>query len=96
MSIKKLFVLLTVCSALFLSPELSDAQNVKGILANTSSLKCTFSLMSVGTWGKEQPEAKVQAANLVLQFSAINTDEGTAELKAQAGKFDIIVRYAGG
>jgi len=96
MSIKKILVLLTVCSTLFLAPGSLGAQDVKGILAKTSSLKCTFSLMSVGTWGKERPEAKVQPANLVLQFDAINTDEGTAELKAGFGKYDIIVRYAGG
>ena len=50
--------------------------------------------MSVGTWGKEKPEAKVQPANLTLQFDAVNTDEGTAELKSGFGKYDIIVRYA--
>jgi len=52
--------------------------------------------MAVGTWGREQPEAKVKPADLVLQFEAVNADEGTAELKSGFGKYDIVVRYAGG
>jgi hypothetical protein len=46
--------------------------------------------------GKERPEANVKPATMVLQFDAINTDEGTAELKSGFGKYDIVVRYAGG
>jgi len=55
--------------------------------------------MAVGTWGDKEPEVKVKPANRELQFDAINTDEGTAtstDLKAGYGKYDIIVRYAGG
>src|SRR5205814_743156 len=42
------------------------------------------------------PEAKVNPVNLVLQFEAINADEGTARLEASVGAYDITVRYAGG
>jgi hypothetical protein len=38
----------------------------------------------------------VKPVDLVLEFEAINADEGTAELKSGFGKYDIIVRYAGG
>ena len=97
MSINRVLVFFTVCGALIWAPGSLSAQDpLKGSLGKTTSLKCTFTLMSVGTWGKERPEAKIQPANLVLQFDAINTDEGTAELKAGFGKYDIIVRYAGG
>jgi hypothetical protein len=81
----------------FLIPHSLYAQDAfKGPLASAKSIKCTFPLMAVGTWGRERPEAKVQPSNLVLQFDAVNADEGTAELKAGLGKYDIVVRYAGG
>jgi hypothetical protein len=96
MSINRVLVFFTVCGALIWAPGSLSAQDLKGSLGKATSIKCTFSLMSVGAWGKERPEAKIQPANLVLQFEAINTDEGTAELKAGFGKYDIVVRYAGG
>src|SRR5262245_62492290 len=68
----------------------------KSPLAKATSIKCSFPLMSIGTWGKEKPEANVKPSTLVLQFDSINADEGTAELKSGFGKYDIIVRYAGG
>jgi len=52
--------------------------------------------MTVGTWGKEGTEAKTKPTNLTQEFEAVNTDEGTAQLKATVGKYDIIVRYAEG
>jgi hypothetical protein len=54
--------------------------------------------MAVGTWGDNGPEGKLKPPTLrePLQFDAINTDEGTAELKSGYGKYDIIVRYSGG
>ena len=70
--------------------------SARGALAKATSIKCTFPLMAFGTWGKERPEANVKPATMVLQFDAINTDEGTAELKSGFGKYDIVVRYAGG
>ena len=65
-------------------------------LAKATRIKCTYNLMAVGTWGKEQTEAKTKPANITQEFENINTDEGTAELKATVGKYDIIVRYAEG
>src|SRR5262245_34162042 len=70
--------------------------SARGALAKVTSLKCTFPLMTAGTLQTPKPEAKVKPANLVLQFEAINTDEGSAELKSTLGKYDIVVRYAGG
>jgi hypothetical protein len=67
-----------------------------GALAKARSIKCTFPLMAVGTWGATQPEAKIQTAKVELEFVGINADEGTAELKSGYGKYDIIVRYAEG
>ncbi len=92
----KILSMVIVSAALMLCSTLLWAQDAKGTLATAKSLKCTFPLMSSGTWGKEQPDAKTKPSNLVLQFDAINTDEGTAELLGGFGKYDIIVRYAGG
>lgn len=81
--------------AALLVPLALNAQNA-GALAKARSIKCTFPLMAVGTWGATRPEAKIQPAKHELEFVGINTDEGTAELKNPYGKFDIIVRYAEG
>ena len=97
MSIRKIFLALAITGTLLSAPNSSDAQGgAQGLLAKVKGLKCTFPLMAVGTWGSEQPKAEIKPANLVLQFEAINTDEGTAELKGNYGKYDIIVRYAQG
>jgi hypothetical protein len=86
-----------MAAALLLLPLSLVAQGSRqGTLATAKSIKCTFTLNAAGTWGREQPEAKLKPVNLVLQFESINTDEGTAELKSGFGKYDIIVRYAGG
>jgi len=97
MPINRILAVWVTAGALLLSPGSLRAQNAaKGVLATAKSIKCTFPLMAVGTWGREQPEAKVKPADLVLQFDAVNADEGTAELKSGFGKYDIVVRYAGG
>jgi hypothetical protein len=99
MSFHKIVLTIAVASAFLLVPHSSRAQLAKGPLANVRSIKCTFPVMAVGTWGDKEPEVKVKSSNRELQFDAINTDEGTAtstDLKSGYGKYDIIVRYAGG
>lgn len=87
---------LMLLGAMLFFPEWLSAQD-SSPLAKATSIRCTFSLMTVGTWGREQPEAKTKPASIPpLEFEAINTDEGTAQLKASVGKYDIIVRYAQG
>jgi hypothetical protein len=99
MSTNRIVSALTISAALLVLPLSLRGQDApKGTLAKAKSIRCTFSLMAVGTWGKEQVEAKVKPATRVLQFDGINTDEGTAELKVDSGvgKYDIIVRYTDG
>jgi len=98
MSIHKIVLTIAVTFAFLLVPHSSRAQLARGPLANIKSIKCTFPVMAVGTWGDTGPEGKLKPPTLrePLQFDAINTDEGTAELKSGYGKFDIIVRYSGG
>ena len=81
--------------AIMLLPTVLRAQN-SGALAKATRVRCTFSLMALGTWAKDQAEAKTKPASLTLEFESINTDEGTADLKEKVGKYDIIVRYAQG
>ena len=92
--IRKILVAVTIAVALLPAPSLF-AQD-KAPLGKAASIKCTFPLMAAGTWGREKPEANVKPSSLTLQFDAINADEGTAELKSGFGKYDIVVRYAGG
>jgi len=96
MSIQKVAAGFSAIMIFLLTSGSMRSQGTKGPLANVKSIKCTFSLMAVGTWGDKGPDVKVRppdAANSVMQFDSINTDEGTAEFKNGYGKYDIIVRY---
>ena len=79
-----------------LMPSLHAQDPAKGALGKATSIKCTFPLMAASTLQTASPEAKIKPSNLTLEFDAINTDEGTAEMKAVVGKYDIVVRYASG
>ena len=97
MSINRMLLTLAIASALLLVPSRLSAQDaVKGKLAAVKSIKCTFPLVAVGKWGAKEPEAQVKPVKLVLEFEAINADEGSAQLKSSYGQYDIIVRYAEG
>jgi len=65
-------------------------------LQSAENINCSFPLMVVGSWGADTPEVETRASGLVLEFEAINADEGTAQLASGFGVYDIIVRYAGG
>jgi len=96
MTIPKLVLTIAVALTFLLVPHSSRAQLAKGPLANVRSIKCIFPVMAVGTWGDKEPEVKIKPpTEPAMQFDAINTDEGTAELKSGYGKYDIIVRYSG-
>jgi hypothetical protein len=68
-------------------------------LASVQGLKCAFTLMATGTWNKDVPAAEVTPASLSMQFDAIDTQEGTAnvvDVTAQsAGAPHITVRLLG-
>src|SRR2546426_177383 len=95
MSTNRILVASAIAGALLMLPLSLSAQDIKGKLATAKSIKCTFPLMAVGTWGA-QPDAKVKPASLVLQFDSIKADEGTAQLASSFGEYDIIVRYSEG
>jgi hypothetical protein len=61
------------------------------------NIRCSFSVNATGTWKKDgSAEAAVNSAKLVLQFDAINADEGTAQLRNGSVGSEIIVRSAEG
>jgi hypothetical protein len=68
-------------------------------LANIQRLKCAFTLMATGTWDKNVPSAEVTPATLSMQFDAIDTQEGTANVvdvsASAAGAPHITVRLLG-
>jgi hypothetical protein len=68
-------------------------------LADVQRLKCAFTLMVVGTWDKNVPSAELTKANLSMQFDAIDTQDGTANVidvsSSSAGAPHITVRVLG-
>ena len=68
-------------------------------LADVKALKCAFTLMAVGTWNKDVPSAEVTPAKLSMQFDAIDTQDGTANVvdvsAAAAGAPHITLRLLG-
>ena len=97
MSINRIFSAFAVVVAVLFAASSMSAQNAaKGALAAAKNIKCTFPVVTVGTWGSKEPEAKVKPSNLTLQFQDVNTDEGSARLDSTYGAYDITVRYAGG
>jgi len=69
-------------------------------LAAVRGLKCSFTVIATGTWEKGVPSAAVKPASLSLQFNAIDTQEGTAEMpginQLGSGAPHIIVRILEG
>ena len=69
-------------------------------LSAAHAVKCTFTLIATGTWENGAPAAGVKPANLTLQFNAIDTQEGTAEMpginQLGSGAPHIIVRMVEG
>jgi hypothetical protein len=64
-------------------------------LVNATSLRCTFTVVTTGTWKDGVPEAAVKPARLSLGFDAVDTQDGTAEVVGDAGKSHITVRVSG-
>ena len=89
-------------AALFftLSAQISNAQAPAPVaLTDVQRLKCSFTLMVIGTWDKNVPTAELTKANLSMQFDAIDTQDGTANVtdvsSASAGAPHITVRVLG-
>src|SRR5690349_23671211 len=97
MSMNRILAAFVICAVAALVPGTAGAQ-AKGSLAKAKTIRCTVAVMSAGSWGKEKPEVQEKSPTQKdpLVFEGINVDEGTAELKSNYGKYDIIVPYANG
>jgi hypothetical protein len=88
---------ITIAVVGLLSMRPLDFRAAQRKLADAKGLRCTFALSSTGTWKKDgTAEAAVGSSTLVLLFDAINTDEGTAQLKNGTVGSEIIVRSSEG
>ena len=70
----------------------SSAQFAAQRLAATRTLTCTFTTLAIGTWINGEAQAQVKPAKLSIKFEEIDSDEGTARIASDVGKYDIIVR----
>jgi hypothetical protein len=65
-------------------------------LADVQSLKCSFTVLTTGTWEKNVPSAEVTKATLTVQYDAIDTQDGTANVvnvsSSSAGAPHVTVR----
>jgi hypothetical protein len=96
MQTRRYLAMATLIAALASLPGSGAAQAGQSALAKATAIKCTFSLIASSTLQVDPPKAEVKPTNRVLEFEAINADEGTAQLKSGFGQYDIIVRYAKG
>ena len=49
-------------------------------LAGVQRLTCSFTVMTTGTWDQDAPSAAVTKSTLSIQFDAIDTQDGTANM----------------
>lgn len=64
-------------------------------LLAAKSLKCDFTTYATGTWKNGVAEASLKPARLSIGFTAIDTQDGTAESASDGGKAHITVRVVG-
>ncbi len=65
-------------------------------LAEAKSVKCTFPVLTTGTWEKDgTPKVATTTSDMVLQYDDIDTQDGTAAVSGLSGKLYIIVRMSG-
>jgi hypothetical protein len=64
-------------------------------LVNAKSMSCTFSIVATGTWKDGVAESTSKPAKLKIAFTAIDTQDGTADAVGDSGKTHITVRAVG-
>lgn len=87
-----------VVTAVFLAvsaiPHRSFAQGSASPLTTASRLKCTFAVVSTGTWGKDNDAgAEIKKTDLTIEYRSIDVAGGTAEVAGLTGNFFITVRF---
>jgi hypothetical protein len=64
-------------------------------LLNARALSCAFTAMATGTWKDGAAETATKPVSLKIGFSAVNTEEGTADAVGSTGRSHITVRVVG-
>jgi hypothetical protein len=64
-------------------------------LSGAKTLTCTFTTMSVGDWKDGGALAATKAAKLTVGFTAIDTQDGSADAAGETGKAHVTVRLLG-
>lgn len=92
----------TVTLALLVSatlglPGAAAAQDGGLTLSTATEISCTFPVLSTGTWSKEGDVTnEVKKSEFSLVYQAIDTQDGSAQVKGMSGNFYITVRVVGG
>jgi hypothetical protein len=85
-------MMVTLCMAI-VSAQVPNAPAAR--LVNARSLACTFAVVASGNWQDDAAIATQRPANLKIAFTAIDTQDGTADAVGDAGKSHITVRAVG-
>ena len=94
---KRSSILLVLATAAILIVPDSTPVRAQEKTQSAKAFRCTFPLISTGTWKKDgSPDAAVKASKLILRFESINVDEGTAELKNGTVATGVTLQSAGG
>lgn len=64
-------------------------------LLNAKAIRCAFSTSATGTWNDATATATIRATKLSIAFTAIDTQDGTADAVGDTGKAHITVRAVG-
>lgn len=64
-------------------------------LQAATTLDCSFSVLATGTWTAGVAESAVKPSKLSVRFTAISTEDGTADAVGDLGKAHITVRLLG-
>jgi len=84
-------VVLATVLALAAAP--AEAQVVSKALAGVTALKCAFTVLTTGTWEKTgDATSSTTPSTLTLEYEAIDTVDGSAEVKGLSGNLFITVR----
>jgi hypothetical protein len=90
----KRFFLAAALLAVSALPCPSFAQGPASPLATASHLKCTFAVVSTGTWSKDNDAgAEIKKTDLTVEYRSIDVGGGTAEAVGLTGNFFITVRF---
>jgi hypothetical protein len=93
---EKRMAAMVVCALLCGAPPLR-AQNARQTLETVKSLRCEFTLMATGTWTPQgDAQAHVRERKVSMVFTAIDTQEGSAEIEGSSAAPTIIAQLSGG